>query len=159
MKNFICTLIIIIFNYSAHSQDWFESNIMITVNETLSPNSTILKMSYTSKDGAEKNINIKYTTGNLKIDRKEYEELIKDSIQNLKVQIRNMEVYKDNIKYSHFEIDDFKVEWLQQDFFILHIYDIEEKKFKRIYSALPNKSFTYEYDSPSGSMRRVQKKK
>ncbi|MDB9384711.1 hypothetical protein PN465_21200 [Nodularia spumigena CS-584] len=115
-------------------------------------------MSYTSKDGAEKNINIKYTTGNLKIDRKEYEELIKDSIQNLKVQIRNMEVYKDNIKYSHFEIDDFKVEWLQQDFFILHIYDIEEKKNKRIYYALPNKSFTYEYDSPSGSMRRVQKK-
>lgn len=160
MKKVIATILFsLVFNCTSKAQEWVDTNIIVTVNETLSPSSAILKMSYNSKDGTTKNINIRYSPGSLKIRRVEYEELVKDSVQNLKVQIRNTEICNDNIKYSHFEIDDFKIGWLQQDFFILHVYDIEVKRYKRIYDALPNKSFTYDYDSPSGSMRRVQKKK
>lgn len=56
-----------------------------------------------------------------------------------------------------YEIDDFRLNWLEQSYFILYIYNTDNKDYKKIYNPLPGKNYTFEYDFPNGTMKRVQK--
>jgi hypothetical protein len=160
MKNIIYyTLLLFLISNSAKSQEWVDLNLIITINGTISPGSIALKMNYVLKNGEFRKIDLNYTPGSLKIKKTDLDEIEKDSVVNLNIDIRHTKICKDNISYSNYIIDDFKFNWLKNDFFILHIYDLNDKKNKKFYNPLPNKNFTYEYDSPAGSMRQVQKRK
>ncbi len=65
----------------------------------------------------------------------------------------------EDVKYYNYIIDDFKMSWLNDGFFILYVYNTDNKKYRKIYNSLAGKNYTYEYDSSIGSMRRMQKRK
>lgn len=159
MKNLISSIVcVLIFAHSAKSQEMNDSNVVIMVNEVLEPSSVSLKVNYNSKSGTPNSIDVKYIPGSLKIKREDYERLLNESVDNIQIEVKYFQLCEEKIHYSYYLIEDFKVQWLRDDFFILKIYDTSLKRFKSLYDSLPNKSFTYEYDSPSGSMRRVQKR-
>lgn len=159
MKNLITSLIcVLMFTYSAKSQDWVDLNVVIIVNEVVNSSAINLKASYYSKNGSSNNIDVKYIPGSLKMKREDYDLLLNESVENIQIEVRYFQLCNEKVNYSYYLIEDFKVQWLKDDFYILRIYDTSLRKYRKLYNSLPNKSFTYEYDSPSGSMRRVQKK-
>lgn len=152
-------LISLLFSSTAKSQDLVDLNLIIVVNEEVKPSSISVKLKYTSKDGNIKDVDVTYIPGSLKIKKESFDELKRDSIENVILEIRNTTICKEDVSYSFFKIDDLRFSLLEYNFFILHIYDTKLKQYKSIYEPIINKDFTYEYDSPVGSMRRVQKKK
>ena len=157
-KLFNCIILLLIFSHSAKSQEWYNSNVIIIVNDEVNLGSTSLKISYYTKDKALHNIEANYIPGKLKINKEDYERLVNESIGSLQVEVKYAQICNDNVSYTYYNIEDFKIQWLADEFYILRLYDTSLKRYKKIYDSLPNKSYTYEYDSPSGSMRRVQKK-
>ena len=81
-----------------------------------------------------------------------------DSIKEIALEIEYSSICKEKISYSYFIIDDLSFKKFEHSYFILYIYDTRLKKYKKYYNPIEYKNFTYEYDSPNGSMRRVQKK-
>lgn len=152
-------LALFIISSSAISQELLDLNLIVTINDKINPSLTSVKINYTLKNGDLKKLDLYYLPGSLKITKSDFDKINNDSVTNLKVEIKYTKICKEDIKYYNYIIDDFKSNWLKNDFFILHIYDLDNKKYKKIFNPLPNKKFTYEYDSPAGSMRRVQKRK
>lgn len=141
------------------SQDLIDLNLIVIVNEEVKPSSISITLKYISKDGNIKDVDATYIPGSLKIKKEYVEEIKRNSIGNIIIEIRNTSICKENVSYSFFTIDDLKFSILEYDFFILNIYDTKLKQYKSTYEPIINKDFTYEYDSPAGSIRRVQKKK
>ncbi|MCI3937853.1 hypothetical protein MQX03_11630 [Chryseobacterium aahli] len=103
-----------------------------------------------------KNITCNFQPGNLELKESDYEILKDNKIKSF--QFTFSKICKEQSKSKMYEIGDFKLSWLDQPYVILYVYNTDDKKYKKIYNPLANKSYTYEYDTPGGSMRRVQKK-
>jgi hypothetical protein len=70
-----------------------------------------------------------------------------------------MTLCRDNTETFNYKIEGFKLPWLiKGSYFVLNLYDTNNRKYRKIYNPLPEKEFTFDYDWSEGSMRRVQKK-
>ncbi|HEX8577236.1 MAG TPA: hypothetical protein VF677_13155 [Flavobacterium sp.] len=106
----------------------------------------------------ETKVKVSYLPGELTVSQKDYDKISSESTKKLILKVRYIENQGDT-KYFDYEISDFNKNWLMNEsYFILSIYNTDKKKYRKIYNPLPGKNFTYEYDSPNGSMRRVRKK-
>ena len=112
------------------------------------------------ENNKSESIKVNYVPGNISILESDYQKLISEDTINISLIVRQIELCKKKSKFTLYEIDDFKLSWLTKgSYFILYIYNTNNKKYKNIYDSLPNKEFTFEYDWNGGSsMRRVQKK-
>lgn len=97
--------------------------------------------------------------GELNIDESDSEKLFSKSNNKVTFEFGYSKRCGEDIKYHNYAIEDFNVNWLNDGFFILYVYNTDNKKYKKIYNSLVGKNYTYEYDSSIGSMRRVQKRK
>lgn len=149
----------ILFSNTIKSQDFIDLNLVVIVNEEIDASSVSVKLKYSLKDGNIKNVNARYVPGSLKVKKEDFNEIKKDSVKNIIIEIRNTNICKEDISYSFFIIEGLRFSLLEYDFFILKIYDTELKQYKSIYKPIENKKFAYEYDSPAGSMRRGQMKR
>ena len=135
-----------------------EFNFVISVDGDLSyvyADKFIIK----DKDNKNETIRINFVQGEISINEKDYEKLISDDVVSINLRVSYNRICGDKIEDFNYEIEDFKLPWLNQgSFFILYIYNTTNKKYRKIYNPLPEKKFTFEYDWSEGSMRRVQKK-
>lgn len=140
-----------------YSQD-YDINFIFVINEDVKPSISSIKLKRNLNNKLIKEYNLSYFPGKLKIDSLSFSEInnMKENY-NYTLSISYSEVCKDDINYYHYNIEDFKIEWLNNYYFIMYIYNTNKKKYKKIYNPIASKNFTYEYDSPNGSMRRVQK--
>lgn len=53
---------------------------------------------------------------------------------------------------------EFKKTWLEYSFLVVRIYNLNKNENKKMFFALQNQQFTYEVDSPDGSITRVKRK-
>jgi hypothetical protein len=97
--------------------------------------------------------------GELNIDESDSDKLFSKSNSKMAFEFGYSKRCGEDVKYYNYTIEDFKANWLNDGFFILYIYNTDDKKYKKIYNPLAGKNYTYDYDSSVGSMRRVQKKK
>lgn len=157
MKNIIYILLLL-FNIDAYCQEWIDYNVIISVNEEIVPSSVGIKFKLTLNNGEKRIIESHYLPGSLKIKNEDVKVLKNDSIKEIALEIEYSSICKEKISYSYFIIDDLSFKKFEHSYFILYIYDTRLKKYKKYYNPIEYKNFTYEYDSPNGSMRRVQKK-
>lgn len=148
----------LLFINTVKSQEIIDYNLIIIINEEIEPNSISIRLKYTLKNGTIRDVDTKYLQGSLKINKEIFDELKNDSVEKITFEIRNTTICKEKIDYSFFNIEDINFKLLTYDYLILKIYNTELKRYRKIYDPISGKNFTYEYDSPNGSMRRVQKK-
>ena len=150
-KHIFFLLIILIFGSKITAQDK-DSNIIISIDQEVHPaisNMYIL-------DGLKKYY-ISYEPGRFLIKELDLKELQNNKAQSLKLVLSNNIDCPNSSSSKMYEIEDFKLSWLDQRYLILNIYNTDNKKYKKIYNPLPGKSYTYDYDYPGGTIKRVQK--
>ncbi len=151
MKKFI-KIFFICLSYYTFAQNK-KANIIFVVD------GEIVKYTYGKiNTGINKKINCIIEPGNFQIDEADYKYLLKNN-DPISFQFTYLKECK-NSEYKTYVIEDFKLNWLNPDwrYVIINIYNTDNQKYKKYYNPLPGKNYTYEYDSPGGSMRRVQKK-
>lgn len=135
-----------------------EFNVIISVDNNLS-NVYAKKFVLVYENDSIQTLKINFKQGRLMIDDKDYEKLLSENLRRIDLYLSYIEVCGDNIETYKYEIVDFKLPWLLKGaYFILYIYNTNKKEYKNIYSPLPGKEFTFEYDWEGIWMRRVQKK-
>lgn len=110
-------------------------------------------------EGTLDTIQVNMIPGDIIIDSLEYVTL-RDSgnIKQIFLKFRYSKVCKNSIKYYNYKIP-IKKEWLYElSFFILYIYNIDNRKNKKIYYPLEGKEYNYNYRYPEGPSRIIQKK-
>ena len=151
MRNLI--LIVVFLLSSKISSQSKEGNIIITVDESVHPS---LSNIYILK--GDKKYYISYFPGKFVIKEADYQDLLhKDNSSSLKLVLSSSLQCNDDLTSKMYEIDDFKLSWLDQPYVILYIYNTDNSKYKKIYNPLPGKDYTYDYEYPGGTMKRVQK--
>jgi hypothetical protein len=157
MKNILFYAIaLFMYSHSVYCQESQDVNLIISVDGKINPGQTAVNLNYTLKSGETKKLELQYVPGSLKISKADFNLLQTDAMTSFSIEIRYTRICRETVKYSFFVIDDLNINLLKNDFFILYIYDLDSKGNRKIFSPLPNKNFTYEYDSPTGPMRRVQ---
>jgi hypothetical protein len=102
-------------------------------------------------------IRINYIPGDIVLGESDFNKLISTELKTINLEIHYSKLCKKKIKSYSYKID-FKQAWLKYSFSFLRIYNLDSKKNKKIFFPLEGKQYTYEMDSPNGSMIRVKKK-
>lgn len=151
MRNLILILVFLL--SSKISSQSKEGNIIITVDQNVHPS---LSNMYILKE--DQKYYVSYFPGKFVIKEADYQNLLhKDSSSSLKLVLSSNLQCKDDLTSKLYEIEDFKLSWLDQPYVILYIYNTDNKSYKNIYNPLPGKTYTYDYEYPGGTMKRVQK--
>ncbi|MGV0829118.1 hypothetical protein ACTS9C_09620 [Empedobacter brevis] len=87
----------------------------------------------------------------------DYDKLLLKNIETIYLKFSYSETCNGNTEYYDYEIEDFKLNWLDHDYIVLNVYNTNKKAYKRIYNPLPGKEYTYEYEYPGSGMRRAKK--
>ena len=133
-------------------------NFIISVNKSVNSHISGTKIIASDSLGNIKEYSLIYVPGNLKIAKSDYEELKKYSKNSLSLYFTTFSSCKNDLKYNHYKLDNFSLNWLKGYYFILYIYNTTEKKYRKLFTPLEGKKYTYEYDSSEGSIRRITKK-
>lgn len=160
--NIIKKLLLSVFFFTSctelFSQD-YDLNFIFVINENVNPSISSIKLKRKLENKFIKEYSLLYSPGSLKIDSLSFNEIT--SMQenyNYTLSVSYNEVCKDDINYYHFDIEDFKIGWLNNYYFIMYVYNTNKKEYKKYYNPIKDRDFTYEYDSPDGSMRRVKRR-
>ncbi|WPO92697.1 hypothetical protein [Chryseobacterium sp. HR92] len=150
MRNLILTIIFLL-SSRVLSQNK-EGNIIITIDQNVHPSISNMYIL-----NGEKKYYISYFPGKFLIKESDYRELSNINIASLKLVLSNSIQCKENLESKMYEIEDFRLSWLDQPYVLLYIYNTDNSKYKKIYNPLPGKNYTYDYEYPGGTMKRVQK--
>jgi hypothetical protein len=101
-------------------------------------------------------IGISYVPGDILISKSAFNKMQSKDVKSIILELRYTVVCQD-IKSYNYKIDFYKT-WLLHDFSILRIYNLDKKKNKEIFFPLKGREYTYEIDTPNGSITRVKKK-
>ena len=141
------------------AQEIKDFDFIITVDEKIWTTPATPKMiTKDNKGNIIDSFSVKYHAGSLSIEKKNYEMLIDSKVSDIEMELKYSDVCDDETFYYSYNID-FKKGWLKNYFFILNIYNTDQKKYRKIYEPLKGKEYTYEYNSSNGQMLRVTRKK
>jgi len=102
-------------------------------------------------------IEVEYDPGNLMVNQIDY--------KKLKMAKSDLVLYFEYYQYEgskqtlyNYELP-FSPDWLDQDYTVLRIYNLDNKKYKGVFEPLDKgRNYTYELDYPGGQMLRVRNK-
>ena len=128
-------------------------NFIISIDEKINVQITRLRLVALIDENIKETYLVSYVPGNLSLSDSDYERLLDPRISKIYLAFDyNDESSKGgNINY---EID-FKKGWLNHHYFILYIYNLSKKKYRRMFRSSDSK-FVYEFDFPGGSTRLVR---
>jgi hypothetical protein len=110
-----------------------------------------------SVNNLKETINCNIVAGEIYIDKLDSIKLFSKNVSKLTFEFETSKLVSKEVEYYYYSIEDFKIQWLKDYFFVLYIYNTDNKKYKKEYFPLEGKNYTYEYDSPSGSIKRVKR--
>jgi len=140
MRQIILILLLAFISFTSYSQK-NEYVFMVLVNNDV--NLHLNRFIATFNDGTEREYAIDYLFGRLKINNDDIKELSSDSIAKIRLEVH---YYDCKIGNRILVIDDFNINWLTSNtYFILHIYDLKIRKYRKLYYPEKNKDFTYKY--------------
>ncbi|PHS04933.1 MAG: hypothetical protein COA88_13045 [Kordia sp.] len=160
MKQSIATIIFIFcVSFNLQAQVKKDIDFIISIDEKL-PISSIHKTKIIAnmKDGSEKIINIDYSPGSLGMNSVDFDKLLSSEVKSFWLKFNYTEICKKNNIEHTYEIE-LKKGWLKHYYFVLKVYNTDKKKYKKLFTPLLGKNYTYEYYYPGGQVLRVTKKK
>ncbi|MBO9702029.1 MAG: hypothetical protein J7604_17610 [Sporocytophaga sp.] len=133
-------------------------NFIIIVDDQIPSTGNIGLKFITQKESREiDTIVASYVPGDLSIRRSDFDKLLSQDIKSIKLDIKSSEVCKEEVKYHTYEIEIRKA-WLEYPFIVFRIYNLDKKRYKKLFVSLDRKDYTFEIDYPGGSMMRIRKK-
>lgn len=156
IKKIICVTLFLIGCHTAFSQNKKELDFVIVVDENVWITNTSLQF-VVNKTSSSDTIKATYHPGSLSIMQSEYNQLLSEETKSIYLKFVYYEYSSKNQKIHSYEIE-IKKPWLQDYFNVLHIYNLDKKKYKKLPPARAGENYTYELDSPSHSFRRVRNK-
>ncbi|MFM7857317.1 MAG: hypothetical protein ACKO96_36705 [Flammeovirgaceae bacterium] len=110
------------------------------------------------ENGGKKVVEVEYSPGNLSLPKSEYEKMLNDEIKTTLLAFDYYEYCKKEQTVYNYEID-IKKGWLQHSYYVLYIYNTNKRQFKGVFDPLEGKNYTFEFDYPGGSTKRIRKRK
>lgn len=107
---------------------------------------------------SEESYNVGYYPGNLSMKISDYDKFMTDDVKAIFLIFEYYDPSGKEGEKRSYEIE-LKKSWLQDYFNILHIYNLDKKKYEKIF--FPPKSgrkYVYELDSPSNTFHLIRKK-
>lgn len=161
MKKIIFIPLVLIFVTKLFGQEVNKHrvNLVVTIDKKI-PSQGDINLHFIIEKENQKvdTVNINYVPGDIFLQEIELNKLQSKDIKSISLEIRYMGFYKTEVKTYNYKINFYK-SWLQFDFTVLRIYNLDKKENKKIFFPLEGLQYTYEVDSPNGSITRVRKKK
>lgn len=155
------TILILFITVTIYSQDVKNINIIVVIDEEIVTNSLDVKFLITSKDGSSREIKTAtgYYPGNISLKKTDYDDLISDETQSVILKW-HYDPYINNKLYDYtYEIEAGKNWFNDNMFFILKIYNLNKKKYRKRFDPLSkDKNYTFELDTSQGQMLRIKKR-
>jgi len=158
MKKILLIIYLVQISMLSYSQK-ININFIISIDNNVNPTISNLIIKAIKNNTDTIVFNLDYSPGNLIMKKKDYKELLNKETEIISFELTYSEICKDNIEFYNYKIESFEKKWLKGYYFILYMYNTNKRKYKKIFNPIPTKEFTYEYDSPNGSLRRVTKRK
>ena len=136
-------------------------DIVILVNNELNiyESNMILKFQEDTAINTVSTIIANYHPGNFSIKQEDFFRLKRANGNTIRLEFLYFEntIRKDKLYNYEFEL---KKEWLLGTYLILRVYNLDIKKYKKIYDPIGvGKNYTFEIDSPDNNFRRVSKRR
>lgn len=151
-------LIPLISNMEIYSQEISKDfNFIITVDDNVVVGSIAnLRLIVSETNDNNKLIEAAYIPGKLTINKVDIEKLFSDRVNGITLMFDYYEyLNKEQVIYNYkIEI---KKSWLQFSFIVLRIYNLDKRKYSKIFYPLEGQNYTYEIDLPSNSILRIRK--
>ena len=134
-------------------------NLIILIDEKIVAGSlSNLRLIYTSERNTEESVKADYYPGNLSLNQNDYDMLLGKNLKTIYLAFTYNEYCKNKLHSYSYKID-LNNKWLENYYFVLYIFNTNKSKYKEIYSPIKGTTYTYEYDYPGGSVKRVKKNK
>lgn len=132
-------------------------DLIITIDEKIPVGAVSnLKIRAITENSSEI-ISVDYYPGNLSMKKDDFKKLISDPIKLIYLDFDYDKYVGEKQHLYHYKIE-YKKSWLQEYFNILHIFNLDKKKYKKQFKLnSTNETYLYELDSPGGTFRYVGK--
>jgi hypothetical protein len=153
-KTFICLFFICMGNTIRAQKN---INLILSIDDNIVTNSfSNIRIISISNTGETQTIEADYHPGNLSLKQSDYEKLLDSSIKTVFLAFDYKE-YCHNIQQNYNYKIDLNKGWLGHYYFILHIYNINKKRYNKVYTPLKGRTYTYEVEYPGGAVKRTRK--
>lgn len=102
-------------------------------------------------------VNAYYLPGDVLFEELDFNKIKEQDVKSISLEIRYTGLCKENIKSYNYKIVFYK-SWFQFDFIILKFYNFDKRKNRKIFFPIKGEKYTYEYDTPNGSMLKIRRK-
>lgn len=145
-------------SYTIGQEKMKDINFVIVVDEKiLTGVMERFKIIANLKNGTNEKIEVDYCPGNLSLKQSDYEKLIDTNVKTIYLAFDYIEYSNKKQKIYNYEID-IRKGWLEHYYYVLYVYNTDKKQYKNSLEPLFGKNYTYEFDYPGGSVKRVRKK-
>lgn len=158
MRRIIFILFALVVVAKSYGQESTKRNVnFIIMVDGKIPSQGDISLQFIIENKKADTIRINYIPGDIILDEPEFNKMLSTEAKSISLEIHYSRLCKKEIKSYSYKID-FKQGWLQYSFSVLRIYNLDSKKNKKIFFPFEGQQYTYEMDSPNGSMIRVKKR-
>ena len=159
MKRATIILILLALVTQARSQEQKKSiNFIISIDEKVVTGSMAqFRIIALFENGTKQTIEADYYPGKLSLQQTDYDKLLSQEVITTYIAFDYSEYCKNKQTTFNYEID-IKKGWLMHYYYVLYIYNLDKRKYKNIYDPIEGENYTFEFDYPGGSTKRIKKK-
>lgn len=156
IKILIYAMIVCVYNTELQAQK--DINLIISIDDNIVVGSmSRLRLIASLENGNEQILEANYYPGNLSLKQADYDKLLNANVKTVFLAFDYSERCENKQHTYNYKID-LQKGWLEHYYYILHIYNTDKRQYKKIYTPLEGRSYTYEYNYPGGSVKRVMKR-
>ncbi|WP_340067300.1 hypothetical protein [Ascidiimonas aurantiaca] len=135
MRIFISIVLIISSFYVSFGQEEKEFDIVIVIDDVVANNVENLKMKLTDTRGDYFTVSPKYHPGSFMVKQSQYEKMMSEDIKSIEITFSYNSEHKGKSKGYYYTIN-YGKKWLKEPFSVLSIYNLDRKKYKRLYEPI-----------------------
>ncbi|HFG0566835.1 TPA: hypothetical protein ACGFUW_002625 [Flavobacterium psychrophilum] len=113
---------------------------------------------YLNSENSTEKVSATYYPGTLSMSKSDYEKIISTETKSIYLKYFGTIYTNGKQNYYDFEIEYNKI-WLADTYNILRFYNLDKKKYKKLYEPLSKqKNYTFELSSPNNTFLRIRKR-
>lgn len=157
-KVFFFLLLIVLCTSEVYAQGQKKAlDFIIVIDENIAIGS-ISRLNIKAINANKENIlEANYYPGNLSLELSDYNKLLSEDVKTIYLDFNYNEYIDGEQHVYHYQIE-LKKDWLRDYFNILRVYNLNKKKYGRIFFNKEGKEYVYELDSPSHTFHLIRRK-
>ena len=140
----------------AQNDSIINKDFILVVNEKIESSVSGLKF-FSYVEGRKVEYWVSYHAGDISFKEEAYNEIINQNIDSTFLEFYHYTYKGEKQVVRHFVID-FPIEWMNNTYFILYIYDMKRRIYKNLFKHSKEEEYVIEFESSRGAMKRVRKR-